>query len=137
MKKILIPIFTFATAALFVSGCASHEGAYMPKNTGANQENESKFVLLDPGAQRSVTCTGIQNRTTPDGRLEVIANVLNRENRRIQVQMNCVFKDEQFFPLDESEWKDVILTENETKGVVFQSGNAKARNYTIRVRQAR
>ncbi len=137
MKKILVPVFAVATATLILSGCATHEGAYAPKNTGANQENEMKFALMDPGAQRSVTCTGIQNRTLPDGRLEVVANVLNRENRRIQVQMNCVFKDEQYFKLDETEWKDVILTENETRSVSFQSGDAKARNYTIRVRQAR
>ena len=31
-------------------------------------EREAKFVLLDPGAQRSVTCSGLQQRTLADGR---------------------------------------------------------------------
>ena len=72
-----------------------------PRIQIGNHETEAKFVLLDPGAQRSVTSPGIQQRTLPDGRKQVTANMRNRENRRIEVQVNCVFKDDQYFPVDE------------------------------------
>ena len=97
-----------------------------------------RFVLLDQPAQRSVTCTGLQERLQDDGRLEVVANVKNRENRRIQVQVNCVFKDEQGFSTgDETPFQTLILAENSTEAVRFTAMNTLARKYTVRVRQAR
>jgi hypothetical protein len=95
-------------------------------------------VLLDPGVQHSVTCSGIQEQTLPDGRLEVVAHLRNRENRRIEVQANCVFKDQNGFTAgDETPFVMVILTENATEDVKFVSMNNLAKKYTIRVRQAR
>lgn len=125
--------------SLTLAGCA-HKGAYAPVNaTVGDLENRTQFVLLDPGAQRSVTLAGpIQEGVNADGRLEVVANIRNRENRRIQVQVNCVFKDAQGFSTgDETPWQTLILTENATEAVRFVSMNDKARKYTIRVRQAR
>jgi uncharacterized protein YcfL len=75
--------------------------------------------------------------TLVDGRLEVVANVRNRENRRIEVQMNCEFKDDQGFAVDSTNWEPVILTENAQQSVHFVSMNNQARRYTIRVREAR
>ena len=63
----------------------------------AGVDDDADF--LDAGAQRSVTCTGIQETRLPDGRMKVAANLRNRENRRIEVQANCVFKDEQAFAM--------------------------------------
>ena len=139
MKTNLITSFALAAIILLGVGCKTHEGAYAAKKTTEHDlENSEVFVLLDPGAQRSVTSSGIQETLLPDGRLQVIANVRNRENRRIQVQMNCVFKDEQGFPTgDETPFRDVILTENAQEGVKFTSMNNKAKKYTIRVREAR
>ena len=145
MKKILIPLLTLSALAWLGAGCAHETGALPPVNTTKyNYEKAANFVTLVPGAQRSVTCSGIQQRILPDGRLAIMANVRNRENRSIEVQINCVFKDEQFFPVildsggvDETPFRTIILTENETKGVPFESSNNKAKNYTVRVRQAR
>lgn len=130
---VLIAAFGFTLA-----GCA-HKGAYEARNTTVGDlENRDRFVLMDPGAQRSVTSTGIQERINADGRLEVVANIRNRENRRIQVQVNCVFKDEQGYSTgDETPWQTLILTENGQESVRFISMNDKARKYTVRVRQAR
>ena len=127
-----------AAVGVALAGCA-HKGAYEGRNaTIADLENREKFVLMDSGAQRSVTSSGIQERINADGRLEVVANVRNRENRRIQVQINCVFKDEQGFSTgDETPWQTLILTENAQESVRFISMNDKARSYTVRVRQAR
>ena len=101
-------------------------------------ETREPVVLLDPGVQYSVTCSGIQERTLPDGRLEVVAHLRNRENRRIEVQANCVFKDQNGFSTsDETPFVMVILTENATEDVKFVSMNNLAKKYTVRVRQAR
>jgi len=126
-------------AFALVAGCAVTPGPYPALDTTKfTLENTEKFVLLDPGAQYSVTCTGLQERMLGDGRLEVVANVKNRENRRIQVQVNCVFKDEQGFSTgDETPFETLILTENATEAVRFTAMNTNARKYTVRVRQAR
>ncbi len=138
MNKTLFSLLPCASLLLLASGCASHEGAYAPVNADrGTMEAIAKFVELDPGAARSVTCSALLEGRTPEGRLVVKANVRNRENRRIEVQINCVFKDEQGFTVEETPFESLILTENETRGVEFTSMNDKPKTYTIRVRQAR
>ena len=138
MKKILVPLLIAGAAAVF-SGCQSPEtGAFPPQNaTRFDLENHANFVLMDPGVQHSISSSGIQYKPLPDGRIAVNANVRNRENRRIQVQVNCEFKDEQGFTVDSTPWKTLILTENGQETVPFESSNAQAKKYTIRVREAR
>jgi hypothetical protein len=114
-------------------------GAYAPQNaTRYDLENRSPAVLLDHDVERSVTFSGIQERVNADGRMEVAANIRNRLNRRIQVQINCVFKDEQGFSTgDETPFQTLILDENAQETVRFIAMNNQGRRYTIRVRQAR
>ena len=114
-------------------------GAYQPRNVNKyDLENGAKFVLLDKGVERSVTCPNIEERVTDEGRLEVVANVRNRLNRRIEVQINCVFKDDKGFPTnDEAPFKTLMLDENAQESARFISMNNQARTYTIRVREAR
>jgi hypothetical protein len=138
MKKTLLTFALAMPVLALLSGCASHVGAYPPKDTSATTlESTAKFVLLDPGAQHSVTCLGLQETRLQDGRLQIVANLLNRENRRIQVQANCVFKDAQGFSVEDTPFENVFLDENALEGVKFVSANDKAQGYTIRVRQAR
>jgi uncharacterized protein YcfL len=137
MKKILIPLLAVAAVTVF-SGCQSETGALPVQNaTQYDLENKANFVLMDPGVQHSVTCSQIQTNLTADGRLAVAANVRNRENRRIQVQINCEFKDQQGFTIDPTPWKTLILTENGQETVSFEAMNAQAKKYTFRVREAR
>ena len=129
-----------ATVALaLLAGCATEPGPYTAQDTTKyTVENTEKFVLLDKPTQASVTCTGLQERLLPDGRLEVVANVKNREARRLQVQIQCVFKDEQRVSTgDETPWQTLILTENATETVPFTAMNTRAKTYEVRVRQAR
>lgn len=139
MNPIVRSALMLATLIVLATGCKHPEtGALSPQSTTQfDQENREKFVLLDPGAQYSVTCSGLQETTLPDGRLQVTARVRNRENRRLEVQINCEFKDAQGFAIDSTPFQTLILTENATEAVKFESINDKARNYTIRVRQAR
>ena len=140
MKKAVITSLLGAAGLLaFLAGCQTEPGPFLPQDTTKyTVESTDKFVLMDKYVQYSVTCTGLQERITPEGRFEVAANVKNRENRRIQVQISCVFKNEQGFSTnDETPWQTLILGENTTETVRFVSMNDQARKYTIRVRQAR
>jgi len=138
MKLILFPLGLVAVA-LLGGGCAQHSGAYAPAPSRLTPEQmTAKFLLMDPGTQASVTSTGLMENRLPDGRLQVACQLLNRENRRIQIQVQCVFKDAQGFSTgDETPWENVILTENSTETVKFTSLNNQAATYTVRVRQAR
>jgi len=125
-----------ASAACLIAGCAT-ESARPPVAAPVPYETSAKFALMDSGAQHSVTCASLQELRTPEGRLQVAANVLNRENRRIEVQVQCLFKDPQGFALDETPWQTLILTENGQETVRFTAMNPKATDYEVRVRQAR
>lgn len=132
----LTTIVGLASAMIALTACKS-PGPFVPKTPKNTIENTEPFVLLDRGAARSVTCTQIQKQVLEDGRLQVTANVRNLESRRIQVQINCEFKDAQGFPVDSTPFRTVILDENAQEGVRFVSLSDQARNFTIRVRQAR
>ena len=138
MKHILPSLSLAALTLTLLSGCATG-GASVPKNsTKYDLENQTNFVLLDSGTQRSVTASRISERTTDDGRLEVLVNIRNRENRRIEVQANCVFKDASGFSTgDETPFQNAILTENAQETLKFTAMNNLAKKYTIRVRQSR
>jgi hypothetical protein len=140
MKKSLLSLLAAGGAVLLVAGCSTQDkGPYLPEGVKTPAyEGREPVVLLDPGVQYSVTCSGVQEQMLPDGRLEVVAHLRNRENRRIEVQANCVFKDLNGFSTgDETPFVMVILTENGTEDVKFDSMNTLAKKYTIRVRQAR
>jgi uncharacterized protein YcfL len=132
-------LFPLALAAAFLAGCQTSLGPNEPLDTTQYTiESTDKFVLLDQAAQGSVTCTGLQERILPDGRLEVVANVKNREKQRLQVQINCVFKDEQGVSTgDITSVQSLTLAENYTEAVKFTSANNLARRYTIQVRETR
>ena len=132
MKKLTTPILALALAAVLGTGCAT-------KQNGAQQAdpNAGKFELMDAGAQRSVAASGLRETRLADGRLDVAANVRNLENRRIQVQVNCEFKDSQGYTIDATPWQTLVLTENSQETVRFASMNNRASGYLIRIRQAR
>src|ERR1035437_8449966 len=126
MKKSFLSLLAAGGAVLLVAGCSTHDkGPYLPEGVKTPAyEGREPVVLLDPGVQYSVTCSGVQEQMLPDGRLEV--------------QANCVFKDLNGFSTgDETPFVMVILTENGTEDVEFDSMNTLAKKYTIRVRQAR
>jgi len=142
MIRKLPVLAALAAASIAFAGCETtpaDTGAYLPLNTTVNDlENHEPVVLLDPRVQTSVTCNGIYTKTLPDGRLDVVANIRNREGRRIQVQINCVYKDDLGAPTEgeETPFRTLILTENAQEPVHFVSLNDKARRFTIRIREA-
>ena len=130
-----------ALAAVWLGfGCASpprhDEGPYLPQKVSVNDlENRTAFVLLSREVQYTITCPGIQEMRLPSGQLQVAVNLRNREERRVQVQANCEFKDPQGFVVDSTPYQTVMFDENSQQSVKFVSMNDKAVGYTIRVRE--
>ena len=100
--------------------------------------NSSKFVALGSLGNQTVKCTALQETILPDGRLQVRANILNLVNKRVDLQVNCIFKDEQGFSTgDETPFQTMILDETAHETITFTSLNTKAKDYTVRARRAR
>jgi len=137
-KTLLVLATTGAALALF-AGCASAPNAPAPQDsTKYTLENTDNFELLGKSTQTAIAGTGLQPRVLPDGRLEVVANVKNRENRKVKIQVNCVFKDAAGFTTDdETPFETVELAANATEAVRFTAANPLAKKYTIRVREVR
>ncbi|MBP6507177.1 MAG: YcfL family protein [Opitutaceae bacterium] len=135
------PSLTLAALAaiLLLGGCATDPGAAVTQDTTKYTiENTEKFARLDKPTQTAITCTGLQERLLPDGRLEVVASVRNSGAQRMDVQINCVFKDAQGFTTgDETEFQKISLTPNSTEAVRFTAADPAAKKYTIRVRRSR
>ena len=78
-----------------LGGCQSQPAPVAPQETTKyTVENTEKFVLLDdptPGLGELYGPTGIAR--LPMGASEVVAIVKNHEDRRVPVQVQCVFKD--------------------------------------------
>ena len=125
------------TVALF-AGCATSPAPDEQLDTTKfTIRNTDKFLLLDQSAQLRIECTGLQEGILPDGRLEVAANVKNLEKRSLEIQIDCVFKDEQGIPTEqETPFRKLTLAQDSTQVVQFTSANNQARKYSIRVRQA-
>jgi hypothetical protein len=126
-------------AALFLTaGCAAGAGSLPPQNsTKYTVANTETFVHLESNLG-GVTCTGLQERVLPDGRLEVVANVKNHGERTVRVQANCVFRDAEGFGVgDGTPFQTFELPAGTTETVRFTSKEMKARRYTIGVRAAR
>jgi hypothetical protein len=140
MKMKSLSLLTLA-AALLGAGCGStyDKGPYLAETSKTPPyEMMEKFVLLDPDLQYSITCVGLQEKWLDDGRLQVAVQIRNRENRRIEVQANCVFKDaDRVSTGDDTPFQALILTENATETLKFTSTNDRAKKFTVRVRQAR
>ena len=129
MKKILT---LSACLAILLSGCGA------PTARQSAISNNSKFVALGSLGSRIVQCTALQENTLPDGRLEVRANILNLVNKRVDLQINCIFKDAQGFSTDdETPFQTMILDETAQETITFTSLNTNAKDYTVRVRLAR
>ncbi len=126
-----------ALTSAFLAGCQSTPGTNELLDTTKYtiEGGTDKFVSLDGGVAAAITCTGLQERILPDGRLEVVANVRNRTAKRLRIQINCEFKDEQGNAIgDETPLRALTIPENTTQAVTFDSSHPRARRYTIRVR---
>ncbi len=126
-----------ALAAL--CGCASAPAPQAPlETTKFTVENTDRFVALDPAAEAAVSCTGLQERTLGDGRLEIVANLRNSDVAKVRVRVQCVFVDDQGVQVGaDAPWQALEIPGNSTEVMRFTASATTARRYVIRVRTAR
>ena len=132
--SVLVP--ALAALALF-AGCASEPGGMPPQDsTKYTLENTENFELLGQATLADIAGTGLQPRTLPDGRLEVVASVKNRQDHKVKIQVSCVFKNDQGFSTEANPPSETIeLAPNATEAVRFTAATTLAKKYTIRVRE--
>jgi hypothetical protein len=82
-----------------------------------------------------ISCTGLIQRTLPNGKLEVICNVKSREAVSLEVQVQCVFLEEIGTGIaEETTWRAFTLPELATETVRFTSTRPGLRFCTLRAR---
>ena len=120
-------------------GCVAAPGPQAPRDsTKFTVGNTDRFAALDAASAAAVDCTGLQERTLADGRLEVIANVKNRLSGPTRVQIRCEFADDQGTAVGPGvPWQALALAGAATEVVTFTAPSAAARAYAIRVRTVR
>ncbi len=126
-------------AACALAGCASAPAPQAPQDTTKfTVENTDRFAVLDSATEAVVSCTGLQERTLGDGRLEVVANLKNSGANPVQVQVQCEFIDGEGMPLSpDAPWQLLAISGNSTEVVRFTAPATVAKKYAIRVRRAR
>jgi hypothetical protein len=118
------------------AGCVGSPRAMAPQDsTKFSVANTDKFVPLDAASQTWVSCTGLNQRTLADGRLEIVADIKNRVQAYVVVQVQCVFQDGQGNSTGEmTPWRIVYLPVDSTEAVRFDAPMPQMTKYSIRVR---
>jgi hypothetical protein len=117
-------------------GCAS--GGAPQDTTKFTVENTERFVVVDSAAQADISCTGLQERTLGDGRLEVVANVRNRGENPARLQVDCEFLDGNGMPVSAANPGQLLKIGGfSTEVVRFAAPGTDAVRFTIRARTAR
>jgi uncharacterized protein YcfL len=127
------------SALCALAGCESAPAPQAPQDTTKfTVENTDRFVVLDSATEAVVSCTGLQERTLGDGRLEVIANLRNSAAKPVRVQIQCEFLDGEGAPLGaEAPWQVLAISGDSTEVMRFTAPVVAAKKYAIRVRRAR
>jgi len=136
-SNILRGLLALSAFGFLLCGCV--EGPRPPiRPAYTESENSAKFVLLDAEMQQTISCSGLQERRTTEGFLEVVAHVRNRASKPVRVEINCDFKDAQGFSTGQViPYKLISLSENEQRDVRYVSAATEATTYTIHVRKER
>jgi len=128
-------------AVLFAAGCTSPPSLpFLHRHSAkvATIDNPARFIVLGKPTPPAVSCTGLQERMLPDGRLEVVVNLRNGEARPLDLLVTCVFKDDHGTELGgPAPGEKLALPEGATRVLKFAAASDQARDYTIRVSPAR
>ncbi|HEY5078992.1 MAG TPA: hypothetical protein VII43_04070 [Opitutaceae bacterium] len=135
----LIALAASAWGLAALSGCAGPGGAQAPQDTTKfTVGNTERFAALDAATQEDISCTGLQERTLGDGRLEIVASLRNRGDKPMRLQVQCLFLDARGLPIgDAGQWELLQVGAGSTEVERFTAAVAGEGRYAIRVRSAR
>jgi hypothetical protein len=137
--RLTLSSFSGCCALALAAGCSIVPAPQAPQDsTKFTVENTVRFVALDAATEAVISCTGLQERTLADGRLEVVANLKNSDTKPDRVRVQCVFLDEQGLPVGgEAPWQRFAIAADSTEVARFTAPGLTARKYSIRVRSGR
>ena len=140
MNRLRLPgLLAGLCCAAALAGCAGVGARSGPQDTTKfTVGNTERFVALDAASEAAVECTGLQERTLADGRIEVVANLKNRGARPVRIEIACAFADAEGTPAaGPFPWQALSIGGDATEVVRFTAPAASAVRYAIRVRDAR
>lgn len=122
---------------LLCCGCV-REGPYVPDQRQPSPEIENTAVILDRALAKLIAVDSQKAERTNSGKLITFANIRNRTNDDLQIQVQTIFRDANGFSTgDETAWETVVLTANSTFTASAIASDKKAERYTVRIRIAR
>ncbi len=124
--------------AMLASGCTTNEGPYVPTQQTPSTELENTTVILDREIANHIAVDLQDAERAHSGKLIARANIRNRTNHDLRIQVQTVFRDSKGFSInDDTAWETLVLTANETHTISAISTSKKAERYTIRIRMMR
>lgn len=132
-----LAILASASCLAGLCGCVGAAATQAPQDTTKfTVENTERFAALDPATEADVSCTGLQERTLGDGRMEIVANVRDLMAHPVSLQIQCMFLDEQGIPVGQAPWRVLAIAADSTEVVRFTAPDTAVRRYAIRARKA-
>lgn len=140
----LFNLFMILILSFFMfSGCAAGPYRAVRVDTDKDKERESNVVILDKRivnqfATKRVVILGEKSDFTEDNRLKVICEIRNMKNDLLRLQIQTVFKDENNFSIEQdTNWELVLISGFSTYAYSTTALSEKAKNYTIRIKEAK
>jgi hypothetical protein len=122
-----------------LAGCAGAPQSQAPQDTTKfTVGNTERFTALDAATQADISCTGLQERTLGDGRLEIVASIRNSGAQPARLHIQCLFLDARGLPIgDAGQWQGLSIGAGSTEVERFTAPVEGEGRYAIRVRSAR
>lgn len=99
-------------------------------------EQKETLVMLDNAVRRDLHVVDQSPSWTKDGRITARAQFLNKRNETLRVQIQTIFKDEDGYKVDSTNWELILIPKNAYHYYQKSSLNQKASRYTIRCKLA-
>lgn len=137
-KKSLLWLLTLPLTASLLCSCA--EGPEIPKSNPRSPETAgAPIVLLDEDMSDDIAVDQIRTGRTSNNLYAVEANIRNRTDHDLSVQVQTLYRDQNgnalyFSAGEETPWTTVVITANSTTPYRSQSLSAHATQSTIRLR---
>ncbi len=98
-----------------------------------NSERNTVCVVLNEELEDSISFENYKQKSLDRGRILVYAELRNRTNTSFSVDISTVFRDSDTIIVDESAWRNVAFTPNQTIRYKISSV-LSAETFTIRIK---
>jgi hypothetical protein len=135
-------IFSIVVGIFILNGCAAGPYQTIPYSVNQDKERTLKVVILDKDldnqfSQKRVAILAQKTDLTEDNRLKVYCEIRNMKKELLRLQVQTVFRDEKSFQIgDDTNWELILIPQYSTYAYTTTAFTSKAKDYTIRIRNA-